>query len=76
MTLSGTERDTGLDLSKFPEINEYLESIVEKYMQFADTTKFSAIDIGVLMHNTGRHDKQPGEPVEAGEGPPPDRRGL
>ncbi len=50
VTLSGTERDTGLDLSKFPEINEYLESIVEKYMQFADTTKFSAIDIGVLMH--------------------------
>ena len=31
-------------------MNEYLESIVEKYMQFADTTKFSAIDIGVLMH--------------------------
>ena len=50
VTLLGTERDTGLDLTKFPEINEYLESIVEKYMQFADTTKFSAIDIGVLMH--------------------------
>jgi pyruvate carboxylase subunit B len=50
VTLTGTERDTGLDLSKFPEINEYLESIVEKYIQFADTTKFSAIDIGVLMH--------------------------
>ncbi|MGA3174610.1 MAG: pyruvate carboxylase subunit B [Syntrophorhabdales bacterium] len=50
VTLSGTERDTDLDLTKFPEINEYLESIVEKYIQFADTTKFSAIDIGVLMH--------------------------
>ncbi len=50
VTLLDTERDTGLDLAKFPEINEYLESIVEKYMQFADTTKFSAIDIGVLMH--------------------------
>ena len=50
VTLLGTDRDTGLDLTKFPEINEYLESIVEKYMQFADTTKFSAIDIGVLMH--------------------------
>jgi pyruvate carboxylase subunit B len=50
VTLSGTERDTGLDLAKFPEINEHLESIVEKYMQYADTTKFSAIDIGVLMH--------------------------
>jgi len=50
VTLLGTDRDTGLDLARFPEINEYLESIVEKYMQFADTTKFSAIDIGVLMH--------------------------
>ncbi len=50
VTLGDTDRDTGLDLTKFPEINEYLESIVEKYMQFADTTKFSAIDIGVLMH--------------------------
>ena len=50
VTLSGTERDTGLELEKFPEINEYLESITEKYMQFADTTKFSVIDIGVLMH--------------------------
>jgi len=50
VTLSGTDRDTGLDLTKFPEINEHLESIIEKYMQFADTTKFSVIDIGVLMH--------------------------
>ncbi len=50
VTLSGTDRDTGLDLKKFPEINEYLESTVERYIQFADTTKFSAIDIGVLMH--------------------------
>ena len=50
VTLLDTERDTGLDLAKFPEINEYLESIVEKYIQFSDTTKFSVIDIGVLMH--------------------------
>jgi pyruvate carboxylase subunit B len=49
-TLAGTDRDTGLDLEKFPEINDYLESIIPKYMQFADTTKFSVVDIGVLMH--------------------------
>jgi pyruvate carboxylase subunit B len=49
-TLAGTERDTGLDLTKFPPINDYLEGVVEKYRAFADTTKFSAIDIGVLMH--------------------------
>ena len=50
VTLTGTERDTGLALEKFPEINDYLESIIAKYLQFSDTTKFSVIDIGVLMH--------------------------
>jgi pyruvate carboxylase subunit B len=50
VTLTGTEWDTGLDLKKFPEINDYLESIIAKYLQFSDTTKFSVIDIGVLMH--------------------------
>jgi pyruvate carboxylase subunit B len=50
VALSGTPRSTGLDLDKFPEINDYLESIIEKYIQFADTTRFSIIDIGVLMH--------------------------
>jgi pyruvate carboxylase subunit B len=49
-TLVGTERDTGLDLAKFPPINDYLETMAEKYKGFADTTKFSVIDIGVLMH--------------------------
>jgi len=50
VTLTGTKWDTGLDLKKFPEINDYLESIIAKYLQFSDTTKFSVIDIGVLMH--------------------------
>lgn len=50
VTLGGTARDAGLNLEKFPDINDHLESIVEKYMQFADTTRFSVIDIGVLMH--------------------------
>jgi pyruvate carboxylase subunit B len=38
------------DLEKIAEIDEYLESIMPKYLSFADTTKFSVIDIGVLMH--------------------------
>lgn len=50
VALSGTPRETGLDLDRFQEVNDHLESIVEKYIQFADTTKFSVIDIGVLMH--------------------------
>lgn len=50
VTLSGTPRDPQLPLENFAEINEYLETIIPKYMQFADNTKFSVIDIGVLMH--------------------------
>ena len=50
VTLQDTPYDPGLDLKKFPEINDYLESIVPKHTQFSDTTKFSVIDIGVLMH--------------------------
>lgn len=49
-TLVGTDRDTGLDLARFPEIGEYLETIIPKYMPFADTTRFAAIDMGVLVH--------------------------
>jgi pyruvate carboxylase subunit B len=50
VALTGTDRDTRLNLEPFSEINEYLESIIEKYIQFSDNTKFSVIDIGVLMH--------------------------
>ncbi len=50
VTLSGTPYDTHFDLNKIAEIDEYLESIIPKYQQFADTTKFSVIDIGVLIH--------------------------
>jgi len=50
VTLQDTPHDPGLDLKKFPDINDYLESIVPRYTQFSDTTKFSVIDIGVLMH--------------------------
>jgi pyruvate carboxylase subunit B len=48
--LQGTQYDPGFDLSKFSEINDYLEGIVAKYADYSDTTKFSVIDIGVLMH--------------------------
>lgn len=50
ITLKDTPYDTHFDLAKIAEINEYLESIIPKYVSFADTTKFSVIDIGVLMH--------------------------
>jgi pyruvate carboxylase subunit B len=50
ITLKDTPYDTHFDLEKIAEIDEYLESIISKYISFADTTKFSVIDIGVLMH--------------------------
>jgi pyruvate carboxylase subunit B len=50
ITLKGTPQDPGLDLEKLAEVGDYLESIIPKYMSFADTTRFSVIDIGVLMH--------------------------
>ena len=50
VTLLGTEYETCFNLETIAEIDEYLETIVPKYMNFADTTRFSVIDIGVLMH--------------------------
>jgi pyruvate carboxylase subunit B len=50
VTLQDTPHETGFDLETIAEIDEYLETIVPKYMSFADTTRFSVIDIGVLMH--------------------------
>lgn len=48
--LKDTDHQLNFDLNIIAEINDYLESIIPKYISFADTTKFSVIDIGVLMH--------------------------
>ena len=50
VALKDTPYDPKFDLETISEIDEYLETLVSKYIQFADTTKFSVIDIGVLMH--------------------------
>jgi pyruvate carboxylase len=50
VALKGTSRDTGFDLHKLLELGEYFESIVPKYRDYLDTTKFSVIDPGVLWH--------------------------
>ncbi len=50
VTLQGTPHDIKFDLELIAEIDEYLETIIPKYISFADTTRFSVIDIGVLMH--------------------------
>lgn len=50
VTLKDTPRDTGFNLELLLKLAEYFESIVPKYRDFLDTTKFSVIDTGVLWH--------------------------
>ncbi|CAN2041456.1 Pyruvate carboxylase subunit B [Candidatus Magnetomoraceae bacterium gMMP-15] len=53
MALLGTSRDTGFDIKLLANINEVLEKeIIPKYMHLADDSKFSIIDINVLLHQT------------------------
>ncbi|OGN94422.1 MAG: carboxylase [Chloroflexi bacterium RBG_13_50_10] len=50
VALSGSPRDTGLNLQHLLKLGEYFESIAPKYRDFLDTTKISVIDTGVLWH--------------------------
>jgi pyruvate carboxylase subunit B len=50
VALKGTSRDTGFDLQRLLKLGEYFESIVPKYRDYLDTTKFSVIDTGALWH--------------------------
>jgi pyruvate carboxylase subunit B len=50
VTLKNTPYEIEFDLDLLSEIGDYLESIIPKYISFADTTRFSVIDIGVLIH--------------------------
>jgi oxaloacetate decarboxylase alpha subunit/pyruvate carboxylase subunit B len=53
MSLLGTNRDTGFDIKLLAKINEVLEKdILPKYMHLADDSKYSIIDINVLLHQT------------------------
>ncbi len=50
VTLRGTPRDTGLDLAYLLKLGAHFESVLPKYRDFMDTTRFAAIDTNVLMH--------------------------
>lgn len=50
IALKNTSFDPDFNLETIAEIDEYFESIIPNYMSFADNTRFSVIDIGVLMH--------------------------
>jgi pyruvate carboxylase subunit B len=52
VSLLGTSRDTGLDLSKLAEIGREMEKHIPKYVHLADATRFAIIDIEVLLHQT------------------------
>jgi pyruvate carboxylase subunit B len=50
VSLLGTERDTGLDLTQLLKLGDYIESIAPKYGEFLNQTRLSVIDAGVLAH--------------------------
>jgi pyruvate carboxylase subunit B len=53
MTLLGTNRDTGFDITLLGKINEILEKeVMPKYAHLVDDSKMSIIDINVLLHQT------------------------
>jgi len=52
ISLLGTNRDTGFDIKLLNKIGKEMEKDIPKYMEFADTTKFSIIDTDVIIHQT------------------------
>jgi len=52
ISLLGTNRDTGFDIKLLNKIGKEMEKDIPKYMQFADTTKFSIIDTDDIIHQT------------------------
>jgi oxaloacetate decarboxylase alpha subunit/pyruvate carboxylase subunit B len=53
MSLLGTNRDTGFDITALADINEILEKeVMPKYKHLLDDSKVSVIDINVLLHQT------------------------
>ncbi len=52
ISLLGTNRDSGLDINKLTKIDSIMEKYIPKYKQFSHPTKFSIIDIDVILHQT------------------------
>jgi pyruvate carboxylase subunit B len=50
VALSGTERDTGLDLNQLFELGGHFEKVAPKYRDFMGTTRTAVIDTAVLVH--------------------------
>jgi pyruvate carboxylase subunit B len=52
VTLLGTNRDTGFDLEQLAAIGAEMEKHIPKYVHYANQTRFSIIDTGVILHQT------------------------
>jgi pyruvate carboxylase len=52
VTLLGTNRDTGLDLTQLVKIGDEMEKQIPKYLEFANQTRYSIIDSNVILHQT------------------------
>jgi pyruvate carboxylase subunit B len=50
VALSGTDRDSGLDLQQLLKCAQMLEQIAPKYRDFLDTSAMSIIDTAALIH--------------------------
>ena len=50
VTLSGTDRDCGLDLNKLIRLGDHLESILPKYREYLETPRVAVVDARVLSH--------------------------
>jgi pyruvate carboxylase subunit B len=48
--LSGSDRDTGINMQHLVKLGEYFESIAPKYRDFMATNKMAVIDTEVLVH--------------------------
>ena len=52
VSLLGTSRDTGFDIRLLADIDRDMEKHIPKYLHLAESTRFSIIDIDVLLHQT------------------------
>ncbi len=50
MALSDSDRETGLDLDKILELDDYLESVLPKYREYLESPRAAVIDAKVLKH--------------------------
>ena len=51
ISLKGRDKDLGIDLDKIALVDDYMESVLQKYRPLLDTPNISVIDTKVLQHS-------------------------